>query len=88
MSQDTFALANKVINAVDVVMGYWDSDLRCQFANAAHKTWFGRSPSEMLAIPIGEFLGPHFEIDLPHIIAALKGERAEVVAPVYAASES
>lgn len=74
MAQDTLAVANRVINAVDAIMGYWDSDLRCQFANVAHEAWFGIPAREMLGISIGKFLGASYEATLPYILGALNGE--------------
>jgi diguanylate cyclase (GGDEF)-like protein len=71
MSQDALGLANKVINTIDMVLGYWDRELRCQFANTACATWFGRSPHD---ISLNELLGPLYELSLPYIRGALKGE--------------
>ena len=66
--------AMKVIDHVDVLLGYWDSHLKCQFANATHETWFGRSPGEMLGISMKDLLGSLYELNLPHIKGALNGE--------------
>lgn len=74
MQQDALELAMKVVDNVDVLLGYWDRDLRCGFANAAYKTWFGKTRAEMLGIHMREALGPLFELNRPHIEAALRGE--------------
>lgn len=71
MSQEGFVFANTVINSIDAIVGYWDCDLRCQFANTACAMWFGRSPHD---IPISKFLGPSYETSLPYILGVLKGE--------------
>lgn len=63
-----------VVDSVDVMLGYWDRDLRCRFANAAYEIWFGRSRREMLGISLKELLGPLYELNLPHILGALAGE--------------
>lgn len=74
MPSDPLAFASKVINTVDAVMGYWDCDLRCQFANAAFETWFGIPPHEMLGISMGRFLGASYDATLSYILGALTGE--------------
>ena len=74
MPQGPTAIAMKVIDSVDAILGYWDRDLKCQFANAAYGTWFGRSPHDMLGISARDLLGPLYELNLPYIQAALNGE--------------
>lgn len=64
----------KVMDNVDALLGYWDKDLRCREANAAYKAWFGKTREEILGRHIEELLGPLFELNLPHIRAALEGE--------------
>ena len=56
------------------MLGYWDRNLRCQFANAAYQTWFGRTREEVIGIEMKELLGPLFELNLPHIQGALRGQ--------------
>ena len=57
-------------------VGYWDSDLRCRFANAAYLKWFGKTPEQMLGIHVRDFLGPELYTDsLPYLEATLRGER-------------
>ena len=74
MSDETLVLANKVANAVDSLLGYWSSDLRCRFANSAYEMWFGKSSNEMLGISVDELLGASYMLSLPHIRGALNGE--------------
>jgi diguanylate cyclase (GGDEF)-like protein len=74
MLQDDSPLASKVANSIDVIMSYWNRDLRCQFASAAHEKWFGRSPREMLGVTLAEFLGPQYELTLPFILEVLTGK--------------
>lgn len=74
MVQKPVETAIKVMDHVDVLLGYWDRDLKCRFANAAYETWFGRSPHEILGICMKDLLGPLYDLNLPHIQGALDGK--------------
>jgi len=74
MPQDLIDIAMKVVDNVDVMLGYWDRDLRCQFANAAYQVWFGKSRQELLGRSIQDLLGPLYELNRPYILAALDGK--------------
>jgi PAS domain S-box-containing protein len=57
------------------LVGYWDSELRCRFANIAYLDWFGRSREQMEGMGMQELLGEAvFQQNTPYINAALKGE--------------
>lgn len=71
---DAKEAAMTVLGGVDAMLGYWDKNQRCRFANAAYQTWFGRSPKDLMGLPIHELLGPLYELNLPYIRAALQGE--------------
>ncbi len=66
-------IAHALANDYDAMLGYWDLDLRCQFANSAYEVWFGRSQSRMLGISMPELLGPLFELNLPYIHGVEQG---------------
>jgi len=74
MPQDLIDIAMKVVDNVDVMLGYWDRDLRCRFANAAYQVWFGKSRQDLLGSPIQDLLGPLYEMNRPYILAALDGK--------------
>jgi PAS domain S-box-containing protein len=58
------------------MVGYWNKDLRNEFANIAYREWFGKSPAEMKNIPIQELLGRElFALNEPFLRKALGGKR-------------
>lgn len=65
----------ELVDHLDAMVAYWDNQQICRFANMAYKAWFGRSGRELLGISLKELLGPLYEMNLPHIEAALRGER-------------
>jgi PAS domain S-box-containing protein len=66
-----------VVDKVSAMLAYWDSEQRCRFANHAYEQWFGVSPESLLGKHISELLGPIYELNRPHIEAALRGEPQE-----------
>jgi PAS domain S-box-containing protein len=64
-----------VTDVLPSMIGYWDAELRCRFANAAYFEWFGKSPADMLGMRIQDLMGEVlFRKNEPHIKAALRGE--------------
>ncbi|OYU68400.1 MAG: hypothetical protein CFE45_42975 [Burkholderiales bacterium PBB5] len=65
----------RVIDHVPSMLAYWDSGLRCRFANRAYETWFGADPDRLLGSSIRDLLGPAlFALNEPYILGALRGE--------------
>lgn len=57
------------------MVGCWDAEMRCRFANAGYREWFGQSPESMLSMTLPELLGPElFAKNERSIRAALNGE--------------
>lgn len=57
------------------MVGYWNKDLHCGYANKAYLEWFGRTQEQMEGISIMELLGERlFRKNEPYIRAALRGE--------------
>jgi len=56
------------------MVGYWDKDLRCHFANDAYREWFGKAPEMILGHTINELMGERlYAMNEPYIFAALAG---------------
>jgi two-component system sensor histidine kinase/response regulator len=57
------------------LVSYWDSQMRCRFANKAYAHWWGRSPGSMIGRTLREIL-PAEQLDAyeMHFAAALRGE--------------
>lgn len=65
-----------LVDRVPSMLAYWDRDLRCRFANRAYEKWFGVDPDRLLGTSLRDLLGPTlFEMNDPHIRAALAGQR-------------
>lgn len=70
-------LLRALVDNVSAMLAYWDSSLRCRFANRAYERWFGVTPESLLGKHISELLGPLYPLNLPHIEGALRGEAQE-----------
>ena len=70
-------LLRSVVDKVSAMLAYWDSELRCRFANREYERWFGVSPEALIGTHISELLGPIYELNRPYIEAALRGEPQE-----------
>ena len=58
------------------MVGYWDLNLRCRFANRSYIEWFEKTPEQMRGIGLKELVGEKiFAENQPYIEAALQGER-------------
>ena len=69
----------RVLDGAQSMLGYWDRELRCQFANQAYERWFGVEAQGLVGASMESLLGPtRFAINEPHIRAALRGEKRAV----------
>jgi len=65
----------RLVDHVPSMLAYWDSELRCRFANRAYETWFGADPDRLVGTSLRDLLGPKlFALNEPFILAALRGE--------------
>ncbi len=72
-------LMRRVLDGAQSMLGYWDRDLRCQFANTAYARWFGIDAQGLVGASMADLLGPtRFAVHEPHIRAALRGEERTV----------
>ncbi|MCJ7765940.1 MAG: PAS domain-containing protein, partial [Thiovulaceae bacterium] len=66
---------SSIIDDIPNMIGYWDRDLRCRYANNAYSEWFGKSPEEIVGITFRDLTGEHlFILNEPHIRRVLAGE--------------
>jgi diguanylate cyclase len=64
-----------VTDAIPAMVGYWDQELRCKFANPPYLEWFGRDPSTLIGTRMQDLLGERlFALNEPLARAALAGE--------------
>lgn len=76
MTYEKFArITFDLVEHLDDMVAYWDSDRRCGFVNSAYKHWFGRGRSELIGVPMEELLGPLYKQNLRFIDAAYAGEK-------------
>ncbi|HEV7633395.1 MAG TPA: diguanylate cyclase, partial [Steroidobacteraceae bacterium] len=62
-----------ITNSIPAMIGYWNTELRCEFANDAYRQLLGLTAE--LGMHLKEVLGDKlFELNWPHAKAALAGE--------------
>lgn len=65
----------KVIDSVPNMIGYWDKELRCQFANNAFSKWFTASPKDLIGVSFRELAGEKlYALNKPYIQNVLAGK--------------
>jgi diguanylate cyclase (GGDEF)-like protein/PAS domain S-box-containing protein len=65
-----------ITDAIPGMVGYWDKDLRCRFANQPYLARWGKSAAAMMGTTLPEVMGESlFAINEPLIRAALAGEK-------------
>lgn len=64
-----------VADHVPGVIGYWDAELICRFANRAYVDWFGKSPEQVVGMRLRDVLGDAlFQQNLPQVQGVLAGD--------------
>lgn len=73
--QESVRFVQMVTDHVPGLVAYWNSELHCEFANARHQEFFGRTKAEMQGIAMRELIGePSFRQQEACINAVLRGE--------------
>ncbi|WNO60128.1 sensor domain-containing diguanylate cyclase [Rheinheimera sp. MMS21-TC3] len=74
-SNKTEQFIHSIIDNTPNMMGYWDRDLRCCYANRAYSEWFGMPASEIIGMTFQQLVGEQlFKLNEPYIKKALAGE--------------
>jgi diguanylate cyclase (GGDEF)-like protein/PAS domain S-box-containing protein len=73
--QRSACIALDLVDHLDALVAYWDADQVCQFANGAYRDWFGKDKAEVIGSTLKDLLGPLYELNLPHIVAAYQGHK-------------
>ncbi len=69
---------NFIINQMPVLIGYWDSQLKNQFSNAAYSRWFGKTPEEIKGRHIRQVIGDElYKSNLTQINGVIHGEKQQ-----------
>jgi diguanylate cyclase (GGDEF)-like protein/PAS domain S-box-containing protein len=64
-----------IANGVPAMIGYWNRDLQCEFANEAYRDAFGLGPDEIAGMNMRDLLGEAlFKAVEPHARLALDGQ--------------
>jgi diguanylate cyclase (GGDEF)-like protein/PAS domain S-box-containing protein len=75
-----------VTNALPGLVGYWDKDLRCRFANIGYLAWFGKPHDEVIGAVFKDLVDAQtLRLSQAHVAAVLAGtpqrfERAQTFA--------
>jgi len=68
-------LIRTIIDSTPNMMGYWDRDLRCRYANNAFSEWFGVPPEDVIGVRFQDLVSEQlYVLNEPHIRAVLAGE--------------
>jgi diguanylate cyclase (GGDEF)-like protein/PAS domain S-box-containing protein len=65
----------RIADSIPALIGYWNTDLHCEFANDAYRAYSGLTTEQMIGKHFREVLGERlFALNSPHAYAALAGE--------------
>jgi len=73
--QDEHQFITKLIDSMPNMIGYWDKELRCQFANKAFSKWHTQQHKDLIGISFKELAGEElFSQNEPYIKNVLAGK--------------
>ena len=65
----------KLVNSMPNMIGYWDKELNCQFANKAFSEWHTQDPKDLIGISFKELAGEElYRLNEPYINNVLAGK--------------
>jgi len=68
-------MVRMVTDHLPALVGYWDADLRCRFANRPYLEWLGRSGEQVIGHTVAELMDPEqIEQVRPRLEGVLRGE--------------
>jgi PAS domain-containing protein len=79
---------HSIVDGLPVMIAYWNRFLRCEFANAGYRSWFGLPPQQQAAgLSMPELMGDWYAGVEPHVSRVLQGhaqrfERLDLPRPV------
>jgi diguanylate cyclase (GGDEF)-like protein/PAS domain S-box-containing protein len=73
-----------VADSLPSLVGYWDTQLICRFANKTYFEWFGKTAEEMVGLTMPAVLGESmFQKNLPFVNGALAGNLQQFERVIY-----
>ena len=79
--------SQSIADAIPGLVGYWDRDYRCRFANSSYSQWYGTTPDRMLGMRLVDVVGDEmFERNRPILEKVLDGETRHYEREVVKAS--
>ncbi len=65
----------RIADHIPALIGYWNTELKCEFANEAYRAYSGLAPEQMIGLHFRELLGEEiYARNSPYAYAALAGE--------------
>ncbi len=72
--RDAQSRVQSLANSVPAMIGYWNKEIRCEFANETYREWFGRAPEEIIGLHMKSLMGDElFALNEPHVRGVLSG---------------
>jgi two-component system sensor histidine kinase/response regulator len=73
--QQALRFSQSIADAIPGLVGYWDRDFRCRFANRSYIDWYGRTPEQMVGMSLPDVVGIEaFTRNRVHLDAVLAGQ--------------
>jgi PAS domain S-box-containing protein len=74
--EESERMIRTVTDHLPALVGYWDADLRCRFANKPYRDWLERDADDVVGRPMHELVDEEQMADVqPYLDGVLRGER-------------